>query len=292
VITHELTTPDGRTLRVYEDGDPSGAPVLAQSGTPSAGLLYSLHVEDARRRGLRLLGYARPGYGGSSPFSGRSIADVVRDVEAIADELGLERLATWGISGGGPHALACAALLPERVVATASLASVAPYGVEGLDWLEGMGEANVKEFDAVLEGREALEPLLQRDASALLAADGDGLRREWEALLGPADREVMTTGGLVDHLLGSTQAGLRHGVDGWLDDNLAFVADWCFDVESITSPVLLLHGADDKFVPISHGEWLAARIPGVEARLTREDGHLTLYERGVAETHAWLLERL
>src|SRR5438552_3218883 len=150
-----VTTPDGRTLTVREGGDPAGVPVLSMSGTPGSSTLYEPHVRDAREQGIRLLSYDRPGYGGSSRDKGRNVAACAADVEAVCDELGLERICVWGISGGGPHALAAAALLPERVATAAALASVAPYGADGLDWLAGMGELNVEEFGVIFEGEEA-----------------------------------------------------------------------------------------------------------------------------------------
>lgn len=278
------------TASIHEGGDPGGVPVLMHHGTPGSGLLYAGHDALAREQGIRLIGYDRPGYGASSRHAGRAISDCVADVEAIADALGLERFASWGISGGGPHALACAALCSDRLVAVASLASVAPYGAEGLDWLAGMGESNVEEFDAVLAGEAALRPLLERDRDELLQAMPEMLVSAWETLLGPEDRAVLS-GELAEFLVDSCAHGLQPGVDGWLDDNLTFVRDWGFELGAIDRPVLLLHGDDDRFVPVSHAHWLAERIPGVEARIDARDGHLTLLERRVREAHEWLLER-
>src|SRR3954464_11493461 len=133
-----------------------------------SGVPYAPHVELASEQGIRLLGYDRPGYGGSTRSAGRKVADCVDDVTALADALGLERYATWGISGGGPHALACAALCDGRLVAVASLAAVAPYGAEGLDWTAGMGQSNVEEFAAVLEGETAIRPLVETEREGML----------------------------------------------------------------------------------------------------------------------------
>src|SRR5919109_1263991 len=155
---HRIESPDDRVLAAVEGGDPNGPAVVVHNGTPMSRLLYAPHVADAKARGLRLIGYDRPGYGGSTPQPGRVVADAAADVAAIADALGIDRFGTWGISGGGPHALACAALLPDRVVAAASLAGVAPYDAKDLDWLAGMGEANVQEFALTLQGRGKLEP--------------------------------------------------------------------------------------------------------------------------------------
>lgn len=284
-----VTTPDGRTLRVHLAGAQDGSPVLAHHGTPSAGILYAAWSDDAKARGVRLIGYDRPGYGGSPRHQGRSVADAVDDVRAIADALGVERLATWGISGGGPHALACAALAPDLVTAAACVAGPVPYGAEGIDFLEGMGEANVKEFEAVLAGEDALRPLLERDAAEMTGGGPDGVKGVLATLLSPVD-EAAATGAFGDFLYETMELGLRPGVDGWLDDNLAFVGGWGFDPAAIGVPLLLLQGAQDKFVPASHFEWLAAHIPAAEARLEQEHGHLTLAEGEVGTVHAWLLE--
>jgi pimeloyl-ACP methyl ester carboxylesterase len=184
--------------------------------------------------------------------------------------------------------LACAALCDNRLTAVASLAAVAPWNSDGLDWLAGMGESNIDEFDAVLAGEAALRPLLDRDRAEMLAAAPNELVTVWESLLGDEDRAVLSEE-FAAYILAAGALGLRDGVDGWLDDNLAFVESWGFEPESVNRPVLLLHGADDRFVPVSHGRWLAARIPGVEARITEADGHLTLFERRLREVNEWLL---
>jgi len=286
-----VLTRDGRTLRLNEAGTDHGPVVLAQHGTPMSGRLFEPHVRDAERRGIRLVGYDRPGYGGSTPAPGRTIADAAEDVRAIADSLEVERLVVWGISGGGPHALACAALLPDRVAAVASLAAVAPIDADGLDWLAGMGQANLDEFAAVRRGREALEEYLRHDAAQLLAVDAGGLLAVLESLLAPVDAAVLT-GELAEYFVACTRDAVGGGVDGWRDDDLAFDKPWGFAVEAIRMPVLLWHGEHDLFSPFAHGEWLAAHIPTVEARLSDEDGHLTLLQRRIPEAHAWLLERL
>jgi pimeloyl-ACP methyl ester carboxylesterase len=283
-----VETVDGRSLGVHEGGDPVGAPVVVHHGSPASGLLPPTADRLARDGGIRLIGYDRPGYGDSTRAAGRSVADCAADVDAIADELGLERYTTWGISGGGPHALACAALCDERLVAVASLAAVAPWGAEALDWLVGMGEANLEEFAAVLAGEPALRPVLERDRAGLLAAAPADLVEVWSTLLGPEDRSVLTEE-VAASVVESAALGLRDGVDGWLDDDFAFAKPWGFELTSIDRPVLLLHGGDDRFVPVSHGRWLADRIPGVEAQITDADGHLTLVERRLREVNGWLL---
>ena len=238
--------------------------------------------------GIRLIGFDRAGYGGSTRHHGRNVATAAADVEDIADALGLERFATWGISGGGPHALACAALCGDRLTAAASLAGVAPWGAEGLDWLAGMGEANIAEFDDVLAGEDALRPSLERDRANMFAAEPDELRSVFESLLGDADREVLA-GGIASWMDAAHRNGLRESVDGWLDDDLAFVAPWGLEPADISRPVLILQGGDDRFVPRSHGEWLASHVPGAEAWIDDADGHLTLMERRIPDVHEWLL---
>src|SRR3954471_24045137 len=205
---------------MHEAGDPDGLPVVVHHGTPASGLLYDVHVELAREQGIRLIGYDRPGYGPSDRHTGRSVADAASDVSAIADSLGLDRYGSWGISGGGPHALACAALCDERLVAAASLAAVAPCGGEGLDWLEGMGEENHIEFGKVQEGEAALRAYLEHETEAMLGASAADVVAVMETLLGEEDRAVLN-GAFAEYVLASSAHGLAPGVDGWLDDDLA-----------------------------------------------------------------------
>jgi pimeloyl-ACP methyl ester carboxylesterase len=287
-VAQTIQTQDKRTIDVHEDGDPAGFPVIFHHGTPSAGLHYEPHAALAREQGIRLIGYDRPGYGASTRAKNRRVEDCVADVTEIANALHLDRFATWGISGGGPHALACAALCDERLAATTSLAAVAPYGADGLDWLAGMGEDNHIEFGKVLDGEQALRTFCEPAADAMFSAKPEELVQLLDSLLGPEDKSVLT-GRFAEYLLECDHHGLEHGVDGWIDDDLAFVEPWGFKVEDISTPVLLLHGEDDRFVPVSHARWLAARIPGVEARIDAADGHLTLLERRMREVNTWLL---
>lgn len=286
-----VETPHGRKLAVQESGDPAGKPVLVHMGTPNSRHLYAPNRADAAERGLRLISYDRPGYGGSPRQEGRSVADCAADVGAIAAGLGIDRLAVWGISGGGPHAIASAALLPDLVPAVAVLASVAPWGADGLDYFDGMGEMNVDDTRLQLEDPVAARAKCEADREEMLTLEPEPLAEYLRTLLSPADAAVLT-GELAQFLVDSTRAGLAPGSDGWWDDSEAFVKPWGFDLAAISTPVLLYHGRQDKFVPFGHGEWLARHIPGVEAKLTDDDGHLTLLDRHLDDIHAWLLERL
>jgi pimeloyl-ACP methyl ester carboxylesterase len=289
-MQRSVTTADGRVLAVYDGGDPNGVPILVQNGTPGSGLLYGPHLRDAEEQGIRLFSYDRPGYGASSRHEGRTVADCAADIAAVLDELGIDRFATWGISGGGPHALATAALLPDRVAAAAALASVAPFDAEGLDFYEGMGEQNVEDFGAAVEGGAAHRAAAERGREQMLAATPEELVAVFSTLLGPADLDVLD-GAVAAFVLENARAGIEPGPEGWLDDERAFVRPWGFEPADIRVPVLQWHGEQDKFVPFGHAVWLSERIPGVESHLTPDDGHLTLYERRVPEVHAWLLER-
>jgi pimeloyl-ACP methyl ester carboxylesterase len=282
---------DGRALRVQEGGRLDGRPVLAHGGTPNSRLLYPDDVELAERQGIRLISYDRPGYGGSTPLPGRTVADCAQDVRAIAQELGIERLAVWGISGGGPHALACAALLGDLVPAVAAFASPAPFDAEGLDYFAGQGELNVDDTKLLLADRDAARHKCESDRQEMLAAEAADLFAILESLLSPVDAAALTPA-LVEYLVASTKDGMGETSEGWWEDNVSSIGDWGFDVGAINTPVLLRHGREDRFVPIGHGEWLAAHIPGVEAILTEDDGHLTLTKRHLESVHEWLLERL
>jgi pimeloyl-ACP methyl ester carboxylesterase len=286
-----VQAPDGRALAVVDTGDPGGRPVLVHMGTPNSRRLYGPNIADATRRGLRLISYDRPGYGGSTPHPGRTIADCTADIRAICEALGIDRLVMWGISGGGPHVLACAALLPDLVAAVASLASPAPYGAEGLDWFAGMGQDNVDDFRLLLTDEKAARAKVEKDREEFLAASASDLAQGLKSLLTPTDAAVLT-GELAEYLALVNHEGLAPGSQGSWDDGCAQASPWGFDLADISIPVLLLHGRDDRFVPFTHGQWLAAHIPGVEARLLDNDGHLTLLEHRVGEVHAWLSDRL
>jgi pimeloyl-ACP methyl ester carboxylesterase len=286
-----ISTEDGRKICISEAGQKDGVPVLVLRGTPQSRLLYDVWVQDAQSRGIRLISYERPGYGGSTPQRGRTVASAAKDVAAIARELDLNRLSVWGISGGGPHALACAALLPGLIVTAAALAFAAPYPAEGLDWFAGMGDANVAEFRAALEGREACEQVVEVAASELLRAEPETIEQGFRSLLCPADAAVLTAD-FARFVVRSVHEGIGERREGWIDDDMAFTTSWGFELGEIRVPVLLMHGEQDRMVPVSHGKWLARMIPNVDARFLPDEGHLTLSNRRIPEVHAWLLSRM
>jgi pimeloyl-ACP methyl ester carboxylesterase len=289
-VSRAVTTPDGRTLAVREGGVAGGVPVIAHHGTPGAGLLFAGHVLDAEAKGIHLLSYDRPGYGDSTRHEGRTVADCAADVAAIADAYGFERFGTWGISGGGPHALAVAALLPDRCAAAAALAPVAPWNAEGLDYFEGMGEDNVREFRLALDDPDAHWRALD-DSRVLLAEGGsDAFADGFASLLPPVDADALS--GPLGSYIGETfSLGVGAGVRGWYDDDAAFVAPWGFDLGTIRVPVLHWQGRHDRMVPWGHGVWLSQHVAGVESRLDEDEGHLTLLAHRVPDVHDWLLER-
>ncbi|MGO9582327.1 MAG: alpha/beta fold hydrolase [Acidimicrobiales bacterium] len=280
----------GRKLHLEVEGADHGEVVLVHNGTPNSRLLFPAHVVDAEARGIRLVGYDRPGYGGSSRQIGRSVSDAVDDARAIAAALGVDRMLTWGISGGGPHALACAALAPDLIVAAASLASLAPYGAPGLDFFSGMGELNVEDFQLLINDPPAFEAKASAERDELLQATPEGLLEQWGSLLSDVDAGA-ATGDLAEYLIDAMQSGLAPGPGGYIDDSFAFVRPWGFEPSDIKVPVLLWQGREDRFVPFGHGEWLAAQIPGVEAHLSDNDGHVTLMQK-VGDIHDWLVRHL
>jgi pimeloyl-ACP methyl ester carboxylesterase len=250
-------------------------PLIVHHGTPGAGVAYEPFVRAAQDRGLRHVAYSRPGYAGTPRQLGRTVASCAADVERMLDELGADRCCTIGWSGGGPHALACAALLPERVIKAATIAGVAPWDAEGLDFLAGMGAENLEEFAAIEAGEDALRAYLESEAAGLRQVTGEQVAAALGDLIGEADRAVLT-GEFAEHLARSMRTALGNGVDGWLDDDLAFRAPWGFDLGAIDVPVTVWQGDDDRMVPFAHGQWLAAHVAGARAELRPGEGHLSI----------------
>jgi len=225
-----ITLPDGRTIDVLIAGPPDGLPLVLHSGTPVGLVLYPPTVQAARHRGLRVILAARPGYEGSTPRPGRRVVDVAADTAAVLDQLGADTFVTVGWSGGGPHTLACAAALPGRCLAAASVAGVAPCQAKGLDWLAGMGPENVDEFGAAAAGEAVLTQFLDSAAATLGTVTGADVAQALGGLVIAADQAVLT-GEFAAYVAAALRASMNTGIAGWRDDDLAFVKDWGFPLD-------------------------------------------------------------
>ena len=266
--------PGGRSVEVALAGPDEGLPLVLHNGTPGGPVAWPPMAEAARVRGLRLVMPARPGYAGSTPRPGRRVGDVADDVAAVLDALGCDAFVTAGWSGGGPHALACAARLPGRCLAAATIAGVAPYPAAGLDWLAGMGQENVTEFGAAQAGEAKLTGYLDQAAAGLETVTGAEVAAALGGLLSGPDLDVLT-GEFADYLAASMRSACSTGIAGWRDDDLAFAAGWGFAMDEV-GRAAIWQGSEDLMVPPAHGRWLAANIPGARARPRRGAGHLTL----------------
>jgi pimeloyl-ACP methyl ester carboxylesterase len=283
-----VTTADGRSLRVDHADLPGGFPVLVHAGSPGSRRMLGSAVDLAATEfGLRLISYDRPGYGDSPAAPGRRVADAAADATAIAAGLGLPRMATWGHSGGGPYALACAALLPGLVVAGCVFASPAPVDGPGLDFMAGWSDEGREEFELFFRAPELARELRwsrAQEALPSLATAAGWLDRfgEHEGTASAHTRELASYLALVQ------QDTLCHGDEGWWEDNVALLSPWGFDPAAITVPVQLWHGERDPAVPPAHGQWLASRIPRVDAHLLPDDDHGSIHDRHLAEAYGWL----
>lgn len=276
-----VSMPDGRTLEIVTGGASDGFPLLFHGGTPSAAVPYDAMGRAAEEAGLRLVTYSRPGYGASSPrYAGASpvLADDVADSVAILDTLGLGEFVTLGWSGGGPRALACAALVPDRCRAATSLAGVAPADAEGLDWTAGMGAENVRDFELATRGREALQPVVDEEAAAMATITAEQLVEGLGDLTDEVDAAALT-GAFADYLAATFRHAMTQGSRGYLEDSLQVLRPWGFDVGDISVPVAVWQGAHDRMVPFAHGQWLGARIRGARVHLLDDEGHISLVHR-------------
>ncbi len=277
MVETDLELSDGRILHVYDtgDGEPDdGLAVFWHHGTPNIGAPPEPLLPAAARLGVRWVSYDRPGYGGSTPNPGRDLGSTAADVSSIADSLGIEEFAMMGHSGGGSHALACAALLPDRVVAVVSMAGLAPFGADGLDWFAGMCDSGVASLHAAEAGRAVKESY---EATAA----------EYDPEFTPADLAALT--GAWSWLGSVVGPAMEGGPGGLIDDDLAYVAPWPVDPSQLSAPTLVLHGARDRVVPSSHGEWLARRLPAAELRLGPDDGHISVLNSSAAALD-WLAD--
>ena len=250
--------------------------VFWHHGTPNIGAPPEPLFAAAEELGIRWVSYDRPGYGGSTPYPDRDVASAAAYVCSVADALGIDRFALMGHSGGGPHALACGALLPERVLGVVSVAGLAPFDADGLDWFAGMAASGVASLRAATEGREAKE---RYEASADEDADPGFI---------PADLAALE--GEWSWFISVVRPAIENGPGGLIDDDLAYVAPWGVDPAQVIAPVLLLHGGRDRIVPSPHSEWLARHCPSAELWLYPDDGHISVLTSGAAAAMRWLHE--
>jgi pimeloyl-ACP methyl ester carboxylesterase len=287
VQARHVETADGRRLRAEMAGDGRRV-VLVQVGTPNAGVLYHGWVRDAAGRGLTLITYDRPGYGGSSGQLGRMVADCAQDVRRLSEVVGFDRCVVWGLSGGGPHALACGALLDGLVAAVATIGSPAPFDAPGLDFLAGRSEEDREDHELFLSDRAEWDRRGEQQRAELLAMSAGGLAEQWSAGKSAADGAVLH-GEFGVWLHQAVQAAVASSMDGWTEDEIAlFHSPWGFDPASISIPVKVWHGLEDRFVPFAHGGWLAEAIPGAQAELRDRDGHFAVVAERIGEVHEWL----
>lgn len=279
---------DGSVIRIEEFGEFQGKPILAHPGSPGSRRLFRPDAELAARQfGLRLLSYDRPGYGGRPRREGRRIADAVADVRCIAAALGIERMGIWGFSGGGPYALACAVLLPELVTGAAVFASFAPYGSPDLDFSKGMSPEYAGEVDLFFTNRATAREHWRRDADQLFATAC--APEFWMARSGDAaGTDDARSWDVACHLAASVSDSLANGDDGWWDDWAAILTPWGCDLTAARVPVRLWHGARDRAVPVEHGRWLAAHVPGIVAHISESDDHSNVEHNHRAEAYSWL----
>jgi pimeloyl-ACP methyl ester carboxylesterase len=281
-------TADGAALRVDHADLDDGFPVLVHAGSPGSRRMIPSVVElAASAYGLQLISYDRPGYGDSPARPGRTVADAAGEARAIAAELGISRLATWGHSGGGPFALACAALLPGLVSAACVFACLAPVDAPGLDYLGSWPAAQRAEiglfFDEPALARELRWSQAQERHPAL--STQAGWLELFDETAASASAQVLE---ITAYLAQVEQDTMGRGDQGWWDDNVAYLTPWGFDPASITVPIQIWHGELDQAVPPAFGHWLADRIPGAEPHLLAEDDHGSIHDAHLAEAFDWL----
>jgi len=298
-VAQVVSAPDGRRLAVKTLGDPAGRPVFLLHGTPGTLRGPLPRGIFLYRLGIRLISYTRPGYPESDRLPGRTVADAATDVEAIADQLHIDRFSVIGRSGGAPHALACAASksLDGRLMCTAALSSLAPSDAHGedFDWFEGMARSNIDAYRMVKEvDPEAdLLPLVATfsEHATKVRNDSQGLLDALWPELRSSDRQVIGDVAIRRIIAQAHAAALRESVEGWIDDVKALGSPWGFELSDIASPVMLWHGAHDMHSPSSHAKWLAKKIDTAELVLHEDVAHFGSVEV-MPEVLAWVLDRV
>jgi pimeloyl-ACP methyl ester carboxylesterase len=270
----QVRLPDGRRLDMRVSGPAGGFPLMYHHGTPGAATPIRALERAAHARGLRLVTTSRPGYGDSSPQPGRTVVDVTADTAAVLAAIGADRCLVAGWSGGGPHALACGARL-GATAAVLVIAGAAPYEAAGLDWMAGMGRENIAEFSAAVQGEDRLRPYLLHEREQLKNVTGTDIVASLGTLLPDVDRAVLT-GEFGEDVAASFREAVRTGVEGWLEDDMAFTRSWGFELAEISVPTMIWQGSADLMVPFSHGQWLASQLPSASAHLEEGEGHLSV----------------
>jgi pimeloyl-ACP methyl ester carboxylesterase len=273
-LPDHVQLPDGRNIELRITGPDDGLPLLYHHGTPGAAAPFRALERAAHERNLRVVTISRPGYGASTRQRGRTIGDVVADISVVIDAIGAERCLVAGWSGGGPHALACAARL-DAVAAALVIAGVVPYPAQGLDWLAGMGEDNVAEFNAAFAGEDALRAFLDPQREDLMSATSASVLSSLGNLLAAVDQAVLTEE-VAEDMVSQWHQALRPGVDGWLDDDLAFISPWGFDLKEVSVPTFIWQGSEDLMVPFGYGQWLSEHLPAATTHLEHGEGHMSI----------------
>lgn len=264
---------DGRELEIHDNGITSDKAIVFHHGTPGHVSMWSEWLEAAAAAGIRAFAYSRAGYGTSDRNPGRSVISVNNDIAQLLDAKGISKFVSIGWSGGGPHCIANT--FEARNVGAISLAGVGAYGVDDLDFLEGMGPENHDEFGAALKGEAVIDQWMEDNAVAMKVVTGDQIREAFGGLIGDADKAVLE-GEAADHMASSMRSALAVSFDGWIDDDLVFVKNWGFDLSAITKPVFLWQGDDDFMVPHAHSYWLEKHIPTATLSFKPGEGHISL----------------
>jgi pimeloyl-ACP methyl ester carboxylesterase len=288
--TITVTDGEGPSLAVSVAGPRDGSLLLLHAGSPGSRVLYRPQVEAAAASGFRIVSYDRPGYGHSPPQPGRRVADAARDALAITEALGAERFTIWGVSGGGPCALACAALLPDRVVAACVFASLGPFDVPDLDFTSGRSDEFRQEVELFFDDPGAARQKYREDAARQLPEMSDP--SSWMARWGDrAGTDAAHSQTLAEHLAALVGEAARQGDEGWWEDWVSYLSPWGFDLNEIRCPVQLWHGEQDVAVPVAHGRWISDQLPNVESHFLTMEDHSTIEIDHYAEAIDWLREQ-
>ena len=268
-----LTLVDGRTLEVTTSGNRSNKAVVFHHGTPGATSTWDDWLTEVSDQGGFAIAYSRPGYGTSSRHEGRTVASNAADIADVLGQLGVERIVSIGWSGGGPHALADTTL--PHSAAAISIAGVGAYNAADLNFLDGMGEENHVEFKAATAGAQTLETWMKENTPPIAVVTGDEIVEAFGGLIGEADKQALNDGA-AEGTAKSYRQALVKSFYGWMDDDLAFVEPWGFDISKISVPVELWQGNDDFMVPHAHGYWLEKHIPSAKLHFVPGEGHISL----------------